>query len=47
MTRAGWDAIRPNLSHLAEAADWWQVVTGPVDPAPLSDEDRAYLGEAA
>ena len=47
MTEAGWLAIRPNLAHLGEAADWWSVVTGPVEVPPLPDEDRAYLGEAA
>ena len=43
MDRAGWEAIRPNLSHVGEAADWWQVVTGPIEAPDLSDEDRAYL----
>ena len=47
MGRAGWEAIRPNLSHVAEAADWWQVVTGPVSPPDLSAGDRAYLADAA
>ena len=47
MTVAGWLAIRPNLAHVGEAADWWAVVTGPVAVPPLSAEDRAYLGEAA
>ena len=47
MGRAGWEAIRPNLSHVAEAADWWQVVTGPVASPDLSTEDRAYLADAA
>jgi len=47
MDEAGWHAIRPNLSHVAEAADWWRLVTGPIDQPEFSDEDRAYLGEAA
>ncbi len=47
MDRAGWEAIRPNLTHVAEAADWWQVVTGPVEVPDLSAEDRAYLADAA
>jgi glutamyl-tRNA synthetase len=47
MTEAGWLAIRPNLAHLGEAADWWSVVTGPVEAPELSAEDRAYLAEAA
>ncbi|AQR74619.1 glutamate--tRNA ligase [Sphingomonas sp. LM7] len=47
MTSAAWEAIRPNLSTVAEAADWWRVVEGPVDPADLSPDDRAYLAQAA
>jgi glutamyl-tRNA synthetase len=47
MDAAAWEAVRPNLSHVAEAADWWKVVTGPVAPADVSDDDRAYLTEAA
>ena len=47
MDAAGWHAIRPNLSHVAEAGDWWRLVTGPVDQPAFSDEDRAFLGEAA
>ncbi|MGZ5791600.1 MAG: glutamate--tRNA ligase [Croceibacterium sp.] len=47
MTDAGWAAIRPNLAHVGEAAEWWAVVTGPVETPDLSVEDRAYLGEAA
>jgi glutamyl-tRNA synthetase len=43
---AGWEAIRPNLTTLAEAADWWQVVEGPVVPPELPEDDRAYLREA-
>jgi glutamyl-tRNA synthetase len=47
MTEAGWEAIRPNLGHVGEAAEWWQVVTGPIEAPEFSDEDRAFLGEAA
>ncbi len=47
MTEAGWEAIRPNLAHVGEAADWWTVVTGPVEAPELSEEDRDYVGEAA
>ena len=46
MDRAGWDAIRPNLTRVGEAADWWAVVEGPVS-AHIAEEDRAYLSEAA
>jgi glutamyl-tRNA synthetase len=47
MTREGWEAIRPNLAHVGEAADWWQVVTGPVEALELPDQDRTYLAQAA
>jgi glutamyl-tRNA synthetase len=46
MTEAGWEAIRPNLSTVAEAAGWWQVVEGPVS-ATIPEEDRAFLALAA
>ena len=47
MDAAAWEAVRPNLAHVHEAADWWRVVTGPVAPPVLSDEDSGYLAEAA
>jgi len=47
MGREGWEAIRPNLSHVGEAADWWRVVTGPIEALELSEEDRAYVAQAA
>lgn len=51
MSEAGWDAIRPNLAHIGEAAEWWQVVIGPVTP-PAQDgetdgEQGGYLELAA
>src|SRR3546814_20686205 len=46
VTVEAWEAIRPNLSTVAEAADWWQVVEGPVS-AEIAAEARAYLAEAA
>ena len=47
MSEAGWEAIRPNLAHIGEAAEWWQVVTGPVAAPALAEEDRGYLATAA
>jgi glutamyl-tRNA synthetase len=45
MGEAEWAAVRPNLSVLGDAADWWQVIEGPV---PIDAEaDRAYLDQAA
>ncbi|GGO95206.1 glutamate--tRNA ligase [Stakelama pacifica] len=43
---AGWEAIRPNLARVADAADWWRIVEGPVD-APDPGEDADYLQQAA
>jgi glutamyl-tRNA synthetase len=45
MDAAAWEAIRPNLSVVADAADWWHVVEGPIAPV-IADEDRAYLAQA-
>lgn len=47
MGEAAWDAIRPNLSHIDEVADWWRVVTGPVDAPAFDEEARAFLSTAA
>ena len=47
MGEEAWLAIRPNLAHVGEAAEWWQVVTGPIDMPAFDETDRAYLGEAA
>ncbi len=47
MDEAGWHAIRPNLSHVGEAAEWWRLVTGPIEQPTFSKDDRAYLGDAA
>ena len=47
MDEAGWDAIRPNLSTIAEAADWWSIVTGPVSAPDVDDDTRAFLAQAA
>jgi glutamyl-tRNA synthetase len=47
MDARAWDAIRPNLATISEAADWWQVVEGPVAAPELSDEDRDFLATAA
>jgi glutamyl-tRNA synthetase len=46
MDANAWAAIRPNLSMLAEAADWWQVVTGPIE-AVCDPDDAGFLTAAA
>ncbi|KPQ35349.1 MAG: glutamate--tRNA ligase, partial [Porphyrobacter sp. HL-46] len=47
MDEAGWHAIRPNLAHVGEAAEWWRLVTGPIAQPEFSAEDRAFLADAA
>lgn len=40
-----WQTIRPNIKMIAEAADWWRVIEGPVETMP-APEDQAFLAEA-
>ena len=47
MDEAAWHAIRPNLSHVNEASQWWQLVTGPITQPEFTAEDRAYLAQAS
>ena len=47
MGEAAWEAIRPNLSTVAEAADWWRVVTGPISAPEFDAETRTFLDQAA
>lgn len=46
MDEAGWHAIRPNLATVAEAADWWRLVTGPIAAPALDEADRGYVARA-
>ena len=46
MDAAAWEAVRPNLRTVGEAADWWHIIEGPITPA-ADDADRAFLAEAA
>ncbi len=46
MGAAEWQAVRPNLSRVTEAADWWRVIEGPIDATP-AEADRDYLAQAA
>jgi glutamyl-tRNA synthetase len=47
MGARAWEAIRPNLATVADAAEWWAVITGPINPPEFDAETRAYLAEAA
>jgi glutamyl-tRNA synthetase len=46
MGAAEWEAVRPNLSTVADAAEWWQVIEGPIAASPAA-EDADYLRVAA
>jgi glutamyl-tRNA synthetase len=46
MDATAWEAIRPNLNRLSDAASWWRVVEGPVT-SRVADEDRDFLAQAA
>lgn len=46
MNARAWEAVRPNLDRIADAADWWHVIEGPID-AETADEDRDFLRAAA
>ncbi len=46
MRDAEWQAVRPNLKTVAEAADWWRVIEGPIDAVDRG-EDAEYLVAAA
>lgn len=47
MDEAAWHAVRPNLAVVADAAEWWRIVTGPIELPEFSGEDRTYLAQAA
>jgi glutamyl-tRNA synthetase len=43
---AAWAAIRPNLETVGGVADWWRIVTGPIDAPTVAPEDRDFLTAA-
>ncbi len=44
MDVAAWEAVRPNLVTLADAADWWRVIEGPI--VVEGDVEAEYLDQA-
>lgn len=46
MAAAAWHAIRPVVSTVREAENWWEVVEGPVT-AKRAPEDADFLAQAA
>ena len=47
MDEAGWHAVQPNIATVGEVSEWWRLVTGPIEVCEISDEDKAYLAQAA
>lgn len=46
MSRAAWEAVRPNLTRVEEAADWWAIIAG--HPITFPDPENAeFLSVAA
>jgi glutamyl-tRNA synthetase len=43
---AFWDAVRPNLEKLPDAADWWHRITGPLGTG-ADAADGPFLAQAA
>jgi glutamyl-tRNA synthetase len=46
MGAAEWEAVRPNLTTVADASVWWRVIAGPI-ATPAVPEDCAFLAAAA
>ncbi|MGP1282397.1 MAG: glutamate--tRNA ligase [Parasphingopyxis sp.] len=47
MDERAWEAIRPNLHHMGEVDDWWQVIEGPVETVSFDADSAAFLDTAA
>jgi glutamyl-tRNA synthetase len=47
LTEAEWNAVRGNISSVAEAESWKAVIHGPLNAPAPAEEDRAFLAEAA
>lgn len=46
MDARGWEAIRPNLTRVVDAAELWRMVTGPIEQPAFDAGSRDYLGAA-
>lgn len=47
LSEAQWNAVRGNISSVAEAESWKMVIDGPLAAPAPAEEDRAFLAEAA
>ena len=46
MGQAEWEAVRPNLTRIDEAGEWWRVIEGPIT-AERDPADAGFLAQAA
>jgi len=46
MGQAEWEAVRPNLTRIDEAGEWWRVIEGPIT-AERDPADADFLAQAA
>jgi len=46
MGQAEWEAVRPNLTRIDEAGEWWRVIEGPIT-AERDPADAGFLADAA
>lgn len=47
MDETVWHAVRPNLTRVDEAGQWWQVIKGPIIATEPDAETAAFLHQAA
>lgn len=47
MGRAAWEAIRPNVARLDDAAGWWAIISGPFTPPEPVPDDHPFLLQSA
>jgi glutamyl-tRNA synthetase len=46
-TEADWAALRGNVAHLGEVADWLPVLHGDISPPEVVPDDKPFLAQAA
>ncbi|MXP26988.1 glutamate--tRNA ligase [Altererythrobacter indicus] len=47
MDAKGWEAVRPNLGTVSDVAEWWTLVTGPINQPPFDADTKLFLAQAA
>ena len=46
MNASGWEAVRPNLGTVSDVAEWWKLVTGPIEQPKFDAETQEFLAQA-